>query len=267
MSGAPVIDEVVVEFLVESNENLDRLDQDLLAFEQDPGSKTTLASIFRTIHTIKGTCGFLGFSRLEAVTHSGENLLSKLRDGEIQPRAEMFTVLLSLVDAVRAILTAIETTGNEPDVDNAALVGHLDRRSTAAGPPVEAPMAITSMPIGAILEGGGSSTPASWWLTCAVAATTSFARSSVNIASAGVPGAGFCTSSMAPAESASSARLAPRVDGALTSTVGVGLCVSSRRRSSRPVRPGKSASSVSTSGARSAMRSRTSSALRSAART
>ena len=76
------LDGVVKEFLVESHENLDQLDRDLVALEKDPENKEGLASIFRTIHTIKGTCGFFGFSKLEAVTHVGENLLGKLRDLE-----------------------------------------------------------------------------------------------------------------------------------------------------------------------------------------
>ena len=134
MTDAPIVDEVVREFLVESHENLDRLDQDLLSLEQDPSSKATLASIFRTIHTIKGTCGFLGFTRLEAVAHSGENLLSRMREGEIAPRLEIFTALLSLVDAVRRILAGIEASGQEPSVDNSALVATLTELA-ALGPP------------------------------------------------------------------------------------------------------------------------------------
>jgi chemotaxis protein histidine kinase CheA len=77
--------EIVKEFLMESHENLDRLDQDLVALEKDPHSQETLASIFRTMHSLKGTSGFLGFDRLEAVGHAGENLLSRLRDGELTP--------------------------------------------------------------------------------------------------------------------------------------------------------------------------------------
>ena len=77
------LDEIVQEFLVESHENLDQLDSDLLALEQEPGSRALLGSIFRTIHTIKGTSGFLAYGHLEAVTHVGENLLSRLRDGEL----------------------------------------------------------------------------------------------------------------------------------------------------------------------------------------
>jgi len=77
------MDEIVQEFVVESHENLDQLDQDLVQLERDPGSRDLLASVFRTIHTIKGTSGFLAFSRLESLTHVGENLLARLRDGTI----------------------------------------------------------------------------------------------------------------------------------------------------------------------------------------
>ena len=66
-------DDIVREFLVESSENLDLLDRELINLEKDPGNRGTLASIFRTIHTIKGTCGFLGFTKLESVAHVGEN--------------------------------------------------------------------------------------------------------------------------------------------------------------------------------------------------
>jgi two-component system chemotaxis sensor kinase CheA len=70
-------DDIVREFLVESNENLDLLDRELIQLEKEPTNRNTLASVFRTIHTIKGTCGFLGFTKLESVAHVGENLLSK----------------------------------------------------------------------------------------------------------------------------------------------------------------------------------------------
>jgi len=121
------MDEVIGEFLVESYESLDQLDADLLALEADPDSSGTIASIFRTVHTIKGTCGFLGFSTLERVAHVGENLLSRLRDGELRPDAEMTTALLALSDAVRTMLGAIESTGTEGDDDHAELVATLTR--------------------------------------------------------------------------------------------------------------------------------------------
>lgn len=112
------MDEIVHEFLVESYENLDQLDQDLVALESDPSSRALLSSIFRTVHTIKGTSGFLGFGNLERVSHVGESLLSELRDGERamdQPTAD---VLLALVDTLRAILAKVEAgAGDDLDVD------------------------------------------------------------------------------------------------------------------------------------------------------
>jgi two-component system chemotaxis sensor kinase CheA len=121
----PELDEIVKEFLVESHENLDQLDRDLVTLEQDPGSRDTLSSIFRTIHTIKGTCGFLGFGKLESVAHVGENLLSKLRDGELALNPPMTTGLLSLVDAVREILGNIESLGSEGEAEYSELIDVL----------------------------------------------------------------------------------------------------------------------------------------------
>jgi chemotaxis protein histidine kinase CheA len=117
--------DLVKDFLVESHENLDQLDRDLVVLEQDPSSQDTLASIFRTIHTLKGTCGFLGFGKLESVAHVGENLLSRLRDGELSVSADITSGLLALVDAVRYMLAAIETDGVEGEDDFAGLVDTL----------------------------------------------------------------------------------------------------------------------------------------------
>lgn len=97
MSG---MDAIINEFIVESYENLDQLDQDLVGLEQNPGEVSILSSIFRTIHTIKGTCGFIGFSKLESVAHVGENLLSKLRDGELNLDPPITSALLAMVDAI-----------------------------------------------------------------------------------------------------------------------------------------------------------------------
>jgi two-component system chemotaxis sensor kinase CheA len=118
-------DEIVREFLVESYENLDQLDRDLVGLEQEPDSRDLLQSIFRTIHTIKGTSGFLAFGKLEGLTHAGEGLLAKLRDGGLTLTQERTTGLLDLVDAVRGILAAIEATGAEDDADHSALVATL----------------------------------------------------------------------------------------------------------------------------------------------
>ena len=105
------------EFLVESTENLDQLDRDLLALEAEPGDPQRLASIFRTVHTIKGNSGFFGFSKLGALTHSGEHLLGRLREGKLSLDDRITGTLYSMVDAVRSILRAIEATGTEGDQD------------------------------------------------------------------------------------------------------------------------------------------------------
>lgn len=116
MSSDDDFKEIIDEFLVESHENLDRLDTDLVSLEQNPDPET-LASIFRTIHTIKGTAGFLGFGTLERLTHVGEYLLSKLRDGELTVTAANTSALLRMVDTVRDILATIQQTGADDDVD------------------------------------------------------------------------------------------------------------------------------------------------------
>lgn len=118
-------DIIVREFLIESYENLDQLDQDLVELEKNPTEKRLLASIFRTIHTIKGTCGFLGYAKLESIAHVGESLLSKLRDGELAYSHDLASALLQTVDAVRQILSCIDNERNEGDVDYSSLVERL----------------------------------------------------------------------------------------------------------------------------------------------
>jgi two-component system chemotaxis sensor kinase CheA len=119
-------EEIVLAFLEESHENLDQLDRDLVALEVNPTDQALLAQVFRTIHTIKGTCGFLGFHRLETLSHAGENLLGAVRDGQLRLDAAVTTSLLALVDAIRRILHLIETTGTEGEDDHAGVVADLD---------------------------------------------------------------------------------------------------------------------------------------------
>jgi two-component system chemotaxis sensor kinase CheA len=123
-------DDIVKEFIVESTENLDRLDRDLISLEKSPNSKELLGSIFRAVHTVKGTTGFLGFSRLESVAHAGESLLSRLRDGVLALSPSITSGLLAMVDAVRTMLTAIEKTGSDGDTDYAPLIEFLTQLQT-----------------------------------------------------------------------------------------------------------------------------------------
>ena len=105
--------ETIREFLVESHENLSRLDQDLVELEKHPQDADLLGSIFRTIHTIKGACGFLSFSTLEGITHKAESLLSQLRDGKRKLTPALVSLILETVDATRKVLASIETCGKE----------------------------------------------------------------------------------------------------------------------------------------------------------
>lgn len=125
MSDMDMDKALIKEFLVESYENLDQLDQDFVALERDPANRETLSSVFRTIHTIKGTCGFFGYEKLGSLTHVGENLLSRLREGELELTPEITSALLAMVDAVREMLTSIESTSGEGDADYSALVETL----------------------------------------------------------------------------------------------------------------------------------------------
>jgi len=142
------MDGIVKEFLVESSENLDQLDRDLIALEKDPTARDVLSSVFRTIHTIKGTCGFLGFTKLESVAHAGENLLTKLRDGQLLLNGEITSGLLAMVDAVRHMLASIESTGKDGERDYPELIQLLTSLLTpsAKTPAPEIPAASAETP-------------------------------------------------------------------------------------------------------------------------
>jgi two-component system chemotaxis sensor kinase CheA len=127
MSDQSEMEEVIVEFLVESKEGLDRVDDDLLTLEKDPTNRQPLASIFRAVHTIKGTAGFLAYERLQAVAHAGESLLSLLRDGERVFDPDVASALFATVDALREMLQQIENTRTDGKKDHAALIANLER--------------------------------------------------------------------------------------------------------------------------------------------
>ncbi len=125
-------EEFIREFLEESEENLDQLDQDFVSLEQDPGDLERLDSIYRAIHTIKGTSGFFGFSKLGAVAHAAENLLSRLRDGEITLNEGLTSALLESVDAIRDILANIGSDGEEGDGNYRELNQQLEELCSSA---------------------------------------------------------------------------------------------------------------------------------------
>ena len=150
-------DEFIGEFLIEAAENLDQLDRDLVALEGDPHNPDRLASIFRTVHTIKGTCGFFGFTKLSTISHHGEHLLGRLRDGQVVLNDSLASLLLELVDAIRTILAAIETTGSESDTDFADLCQRLD--AAAAGAADTASVSNANLPTDRLEEPEVAATP------------------------------------------------------------------------------------------------------------
>ena len=133
-----MIDEIVREFIVESLEMLDQLDQAFVALERSPDDTDAVSRIFRAVHTVKGTGGCLGFVEVERVAHAAEALLARVRDGELRVTGDRISVLLAAVDAIRAQLGAIERTGAEDGVDHAELIDRLGcamRADAAAASP------------------------------------------------------------------------------------------------------------------------------------
>lgn len=157
------MDEIVHEFLLESREGLDHFERDLLALEHAPQSPELLASVFRVLHTVKGTAGLLGFTELERVAHVAESLLGTLRDGGMTFTTEIAGILLATGDAIGGMLTAIEDTDSEGDTDHGELVATLTRLQnspeTAERLPEKGPGAAPVPRLGEILVDRGLITP------------------------------------------------------------------------------------------------------------
>jgi two-component system chemotaxis sensor kinase CheA len=127
------MDDLLADFLTETNESLAELDVALLVLEKSPGDEKTLSLIFRMVHTIKGTCGFLGLPRLERVAHAGENVLGKVRDKALVATPDIVSVVLTALDRIKAIVAGLAATGTEPAGDDSELIDALN--ATAAGSP------------------------------------------------------------------------------------------------------------------------------------
>lgn len=121
--------EIVKEVSIESNDNLGRLDQEMVELERNPRDAELLASVFRTFHTIKGTCGFLGYGKLERVSHQAENVLAQLRSGALTLTSSLASLVLEAVDVLRHHLNAIEAHGLESGEDSSDLCQRLEDAS------------------------------------------------------------------------------------------------------------------------------------------
>ncbi|MEE9210022.1 MAG: hybrid sensor histidine kinase/response regulator [Kiloniellales bacterium] len=120
------MDDLLSEFLTETNEGLAVLDVELVKLEQNPNDAELLSNIFRLMHTIKGTCGFLGLPRLEAVAHAGENVLGRIREGDLVVTPDTVSLILECLDSIRSILVVLEETEQEPKGDDSDLIGRLN---------------------------------------------------------------------------------------------------------------------------------------------
>ena len=141
------MDDLLREFLTETNESLDTVDNQLVRFEQDPNNAKILDNIFRLVHTIKGTCGFLGLPRLEALAHAAETLMGKFRDG-MPVTGQAVTLILTTIDRIKEILGQLEATEAEPEGSDQDLIDELQamvergmEAMTASAGPIESPPA------------------------------------------------------------------------------------------------------------------------------
>ena len=137
------MDDLLREFLTETNESLDTVDVELVRFEQEPNNAKILDNIFRLVHTIKGTCGFLGLPRLEALAHAAETLMGKFRDG-MPVTGQAVTLILQTIDRLKEVLAGLEQNEAEPEGSDADLIGELERMAiegTVAAAPKEEPKA------------------------------------------------------------------------------------------------------------------------------
>jgi two-component system chemotaxis sensor kinase CheA len=125
------MDDLLADFLTETNENLAELDVALVTLERNPNDENTLSFIFRLVHTIKGTCGFLGLPRLERVAHAGENILGKIRDKALTVTPDIITQVLLALDRIKLIVAHLGSTGSEPAGDDQELIAVLN--ATASG--------------------------------------------------------------------------------------------------------------------------------------
>jgi two-component system chemotaxis sensor kinase CheA len=152
-------EEILQEFLTESWENLGQLDSEIVLLEKNPKDAALLASIFRTVHTIKGTCGFIGLTRLGAMAHAAENVLGQLRDGTLEVTPRAISLVLRAVDVIKDLLQGLEATREEPAGDFSALVAELDAFADGKAPPEQPASPPAGPPVAASLVAASSPAP------------------------------------------------------------------------------------------------------------
>ena len=130
------MNELLRDFLTEAHENLDVIDVELVRFEREPNNADLLARIFRLVHTIKGTCGFLSLPRLETLTHAAETLMGRFREG-LPVTPDAVSLILSVIDRIKEILAELDRSENEPVGDDDDLIRELEHRAFGTEQPAE----------------------------------------------------------------------------------------------------------------------------------
>ncbi len=123
--GYSFMDDILRDFVIETTEAIDVVDSELVRFEQEPNNGAVLAQIFRLVHTVKGTCGFLGLPRLEALAHAAETVIGQFRDG-VPVTTEAVSLILETIDKIKVIILALEQSGVEPEGSDGDLIGSLE---------------------------------------------------------------------------------------------------------------------------------------------
>jgi len=152
------MDDLIVEFITETTEGLATLDNELVKLEQNPDDPQLISSIFRLMHTIKGTCGFLSLPRLESTAHAGENVLGKMREGVFKATPEVVSLILEALDRIKMLIEYLGANGSEPEgndddlkqrlnyfADNGVVMGSTSQTAAPSAPAVEAPTVETTI--------------------------------------------------------------------------------------------------------------------------
>ncbi|MFO0388321.1 MAG: chemotaxis protein CheW [Alphaproteobacteria bacterium] len=140
------MDDLIGEFITETSESLSLLDSELVKFEQNPNDEAILGNIFRIVHTIKGTCGFLGLLRLEKVAHAGENILGKIRDKKLDADAQAISLVLQSLDCIKGLVEHLSQNGSEPAGEDSELIANLNAFADGTTPKASVPATTTADP-------------------------------------------------------------------------------------------------------------------------
>ena len=127
-----MLDDLIADFIAEASEGLELVDKELIELENNPEKSELIDDIFRVIHSIKGTCGFFGLEKLASIAHSGEEIISRIRDKKLVIDQNSISILLEVIDSIKTILVYIGENGKEPEIDFSELIQKIGKKETFA---------------------------------------------------------------------------------------------------------------------------------------